>query len=953
MANFPSDFETITDSGGLGEGQPIGGFGGNANGVRGHHREFIRASGKAPIVLVHGNSGTATHPNWGWLKVANVLKSQFNYADEHLWALSYLGPGDIHETNDPYSKNIDDLRHFADSVRTYLDVDCIDLVGHSMGCHLILCYLAGLKKQSDPIEWNQGERYANVGSVILIDGAMQGLSQFALPAFQPEYDEWLVSHDVYQCIEPDHTPHGKSDPPTSDPAHNITYWCCMVPGGFVDAMDNNRHVTGHLNGAHENRYYDAGWGRQGHERVKDNAAIIQDWAVHLNAVPPTDPVTITIDKPSGSYSGELTITVSVDPDAATVHYEARRVTKTVTLGRLEARTEETPLIDSLSNGQTLSFATEGMWEVVFTADGAQDITRTYWIDVVPPQVEIPTDNRVAFEHSLEVQAQSDIGSLFMNDSGLDGDGWLRIAKITITEDTVIKAIAISSAGVASDIVTKGFKKVVHEQAVGTVTEHFVAGRLDIEGYLLYGSKYGYLQPFTLYKINGQWTDDPNHASVDDVPPEVICSHESGTYEEPITVKLSATDAADPAPRIYYTLDGSTPTTSDTYFVNQGSIDIRTAGMKSLKYFAMDRSGNKTSIEARQYGMELRDARPVIAADKEQKQYSHPIEVVISARDDVDASVTVHYTRDGSVPDENSPSFVDSEAFELDQNGNHAFNCMAKDSAGNETRETFYYVIQMASVTNIFPNGGVFNHHVEVSLSAMQPVEWIKYTTDGSDPDESNGMVYEQAFVLTETTTVQFRSMDKMGNLEDVKSATFVREEEPTEAVFENMAGVDGFIMATGDGAYRTVADDIQLAVGAGWDGRISRAIVSFDTSSLPQRATVTRAYLQVRMSYSFGRPWDDSELKIDVKTGKFGSESICQTGDWDEPATATGVATIDPFRTGSKESSDFNREGREAISKTGRTQMRLYFDPHAEMSPFNYVFFAKGAAVKLFVEYVD
>lgn len=953
MENFPRDFETIMDSGGLGEGQRIGGFGGNPNQVREHHRGFVRSSGKAPVVLVHGNSGTATHPKWGWLKVVNVLKNQFNYADEHLWALSYLGAGDVHQTKDPYSTNIDDLRKFADGVRTYLGVDCIDLVGHSMGCHMILCYLAGLKKQSDPIVWNQDqERYAHVGSVILIDGAMQGLSQFTLPAYQPEYDEWLVSHDVYQCIKPDHTPHGKGDPPTTDPIHNIKYWCCMVPGGFVDGMDNNRHVTGHLSGADENRYYNAGWGIDSHEKVKDKPAYIRDWAVYLNTMPPADPVTINVDRPSGSYAGELTITVSADPESTVVHYEAKRVTKTITLGTIETQIED-PREGSLQHGQTLSLATDGLWEVVFNAEGAQDITRTYGIDVALPQAEIITDNAVPFENALDVHAQTDIGTLFMNNGGVDGEGWQRISAITITEDSVIKAIAITSVGIASEIITKEFKKVVHEQAVGTVTEHFVAGRLAIEDYLRYGSKYGYTQTFTLYKINGKWTDDPHTATLDDVPPEVICSHDSGMYEEPITVKLSAIDAADPAPRIYYTIDGSTPTTSDALFVNQGCLDIRTAGMQTLKYFAMDRSQNKTPVATRRYGMEIRDTQPVIVADKEQKTYNHPIKVRISAGDDIDASVTVHYTLDGTVPNASCPYFVDAKEFELNANGNHAISCVAIDSANNETHRIFHYAIQMAPLTRIFPNGGVFSSNVEVSLSTMDPVEWTKYTTDGSNPDETNGVVYDQAFVLTETTTVNYRSMDTRGNLEDVKSVEFIRRDAPVQAVFENIAGVDGYIKATIAGEYRTVVDDINLAIGAGWDGRISRAIVSFDTSSLPQGATITRAYIHVRRSDGFGQPWDGAELKIDVKTGKFGTQSLCQTGDWDEPATAAGVATIDAFSAGSKDSSDFTEEGREAISKTGRTQMRLYFDPHTEMTPLNYVFLAKGAAVKLFVEYVD
>jgi hypothetical protein len=53
---------------------------------------------------------------------------------------------------------------------------------------------------------------------------------------------------------------------------------------------------------------------------------------------------------------------------------------------------------------------------------------------------------------------------------------------------------------------------------------------------------------------------------------------------------------------------------------------------------------------------------------------------------------VRYTRDGSIPDDLSPAFEDSKRFEIEEPGNHAFVCYAKDSEGNETYETFAYQI---------------------------------------------------------------------------------------------------------------------------------------------------------------------------------------------------------------------------------------------------------------------
>lgn len=945
MADFPIGFPELVDEGGHGQGLPLEGFGGNAAKDQAHHQAFIKSSGRAPLVLVHGNTGTATHPQWGWRKVVDYLKDTRGYADEHFWALSYLGSGE-RELLNPYTANIEDLRKFADAVRTYLGIDCIDMVGHSMGCHLILCYLAGLKKQGEPIVFDQGPRYAHVGSVILLDGAMRGL--------RASFDEWLPGHDVYDCIEPDHTPFGGGNAKTPAPAHNLKYWCCMVPGGFVDSMDLYQGTTGHLVGADENRNYNAGPGHAGHEKVKDDPPIIEDWAHYLNTVPPADPVFISVDKDSGNYIGPFAATISVDPPTATVDFTARRITKQIAVGVLETNVAETKA-GALANGQELALANHGMWEVQFEAHGALDVNRTYGIDVMLPQVEIITDNAVDFGNSLTVMAQSDRGILYLNVGCSATQGWERRASVTITQSTKVQAIAITAEGIASAIVAKVFKKAVTwtEQAIGTVTEHYVAGRLDINAYLHYGSTYGYIQSFTLYLIDGGWTDDPEMASHDSVVPVLSCSHESGLYTEPLAVKLTAIDTADPAPRIYYSTDDATPTTSSDYFVNQGIVHFNAPGRKTLRYMARDRSGNTTPVESRQYALELSGPQPTISPDIQPGVYESAITVVIRSSGDTDEALTIHYTEDGSVPDENSPSFIDSKPFPISRNGNHAISCFAKDSTGNEHRAIFYYVIRdfSAPTTTIFPAGGEFSQSVEVSLSTEEPVEWIKYTTDGSDPHASNGLLYNQAFMLSETATIKFRSKDKQGNLEEVKSAHFSRQTEPHRVVFDNIAGVDGYIKADPDGTSRSVVDYINLAIGAGWDAKISRAIVSFDTSSLPPAANIVRACLQVRYNSGVGQPWQDRQLQIDVKSGKFGSASHCQTRDWDEPATAAGVATIAPFGSGLKDSSDFNAQGREAINCSGRTQMRLYFHPHADMQPNNYLFLSNGEDVKLIVEY--
>lgn len=121
-----------------------------------------------------------------------------------------------------------------------------------------------------------------------------------------------------------------------------------------------------------------------------------------------------------------------------------------------------------------------------------------------------------------------------------------------------------------------------------------------------------------------------------------------------------------------------------------------------------------------------------------------------------------------------------------------------------------------------------------------------------------------------------------------------------------------------------------LQLGDDASDRQYRSIISFDTSSLPDGATILSATLQLRRSTLTGtNPFTThGECRVDIRTGAFGSASTLANNDFEAAATATNVvtggmsnaATGNAFSTGT-----LNATGMGAINLTGTTQLRLYF----------------------------
>ena len=130
-------------------------------------------------------------------------------------------------------------------------------------------------------------------------------------------------------------------------------------------------------------------------------------------------------------------------------------------------------------------------------------------------------------------------------------------------------------------------------------------------------------------------------------PSVSANPESGPYTTPRDVVLSATDNMDANPVIYYTLDGSDPTTSSTRY--NGSIHVTST--TTVKYIVVDAAGNMSPVGVRTYTMD--GTAPVVTASPVGGNYYAPQTVTLKA----DEIADIYYTLDGSTPTKSSTRYA--------------------------------------------------------------------------------------------------------------------------------------------------------------------------------------------------------------------------------------------------------------------------------------------------------
>jgi hypothetical protein len=153
--------------------------------------------------------------------------------------------------------------------------------------------------------------------------------------------------------------------------------------------------------------------------------------------------------------------------------------------------------------------------------------------------------------------------------------------------------------------------------------------------------------------------------------------------------------------------------------------------------------------------------------------------------------------------------------------------------------------------------------------------------------------------------------------------------QPASSTFKSNPGNDGWILESSEtsntgGTMNSAATTIPLGDDA--TDKQYRAILHFDTSSLPDTAVVTNMTLKIKQQGAVTgvNPFTFGSLYVDMRNPAFGN-SILELVDFSFAAKKVKTAVFNPNPVNGWFSARFNTGGKLYVNRTGTTQLRLYF----------------------------
>lgn len=231
--------------------------------------------------------------------------------------------------------------------------------------------------------------------------------------------------------------------------------------------------------------------------------------------------------------------------------------------------------------------------------------------------------------------------------------------------------------------------------------------------------------------NGVWEKQITSEDIEE--PIVSALPKSGRFEEfTKTITLTAKDNKDLNPKIYYTIDGTTPTILSSQYNSGITINKNTV----IKAVAVDISGNKSRVYVFDYELGCDITPPVLTATPEAGSYETAQNVKLSVTDNKDSGLNIYYTVDGSEPKAELTYLYNGQTITTTSKGATTIRALSLDKSGNSVSKTFSYYIGTTKTTRFDPR--------QESIYFLLTTRWFDGNSSNSIGDEWCSWTEERA-----------------------------------------------------------------------------------------------------------------------------------------------------------------------------------------------------------------
>lgn len=265
---------------------------------------------------------------------------------------------------------------------------------------------------------------------------------------------------------------------------------------------------------------------------------------------------------------------------------------------------------------------------------------------------------------------------------------------------------------------------------------------------------------------------------------------SGTYTTPQTVVMTSNAGAS----IYYTTDGTTPTTASTLFAGPFVV----SSSVTITAIAVDSGYGNSSVKSVTYKIGIQASAPVISPSG--GQYTSVQTVTLS---DATSGAQIYYTTNGSTPTSSSSVYSGP----LTVSTNETVSAIALVSGGTASAVTSanFTIALPAAAPTFSPAPGTYPNAQTVTLADATSGAQIFYTTNGSAPTSSSTL-YSGPISVGATETIQAVALASGGSLSPVASAAYAITQSSTTPVINPGTGTYNSAQTV------TISDDYSNAV---------------------------------------------------------------------------------------------------------------------------------------------